>query len=386
MHIRSELNASRLRIEEAEQALHAIRQGAVDAFVVEEPEGHRVYALESADLPYSTLVEQMQQGAAMLNAKGEMVYCNPSLAHLLGVPHATVTNIPLQDFLDAADQPVCRKLLDEVQNGSCQVEMRLRRADGSLIPAHFSFRVLSRDKSTVGVLVTDLTAQKYHAELTSRLQRLQDEERRRIARELHDSVGQLLAAISMNISRVQQESHKLSPGVGTLVHDNAAMVNEVSKEIRTISYLLHPPLLDVAGLASALRWYADGFAERSKIKVDVEIPSELRRLSGDAEIAIFRMVQECLTNVHRHSGSAWCAVKMVQDNEHLQIEIRDGGRGIPESKRSMLSSAAGVGLRGMQERLQHLGGTLTVDSTESGTTVIAVLPIPLAAEPEPATV
>lgn len=379
-----DFSAGRWPIDEAEQTLRAIREGAVDAFVVEEPEGHRVYTLEGADLPYSTLVEQMRQGAAMLSANGNIVYCNPSLATLLGVPQATVTNSPLQDFLDAADQPACQKLLGKAQDGSCQAEMRVRRADGTLISAEFSFRLLSRDKSTIGLLVTDLTVQKYHAELTTRLQRLQDEERRRIARELHDSVGQLLAGISMNITRVQREAHKLTPAVGALVHENAAMVNEVSKEIRTISYLLHPPLLDVAGLASALRWYIDGFSERSKIKVDVEIPADFRRLSGDTEIAIFRMVQECLTNVHRHSGSAWCTVKMIEDKEQLRIEIRDGGRGIPESKRSILSSAAGVGLRGMQERLQHLGGTLTVDSNESGTTVTAVLPVPHTAQIEQA--
>src|SRR5579864_737992 len=211
--------------------------------------------------------------------------------------------------------------------------------------------------------------------LNARLTTLQDEERRRIARELHDSVGQLLAAVSMNISRVKQEAYKLSPEVANLVDDNSTMISEVSKEIRTISYLLHPPLLDVAGLASALRWYVDGFSERSKIKVVLEIPPEFRRLSSAMDIAIFRMVQECLTNVHRHSGSATCMVKMSQDDHRLRIEIRDSGRGIPKSKQSTLASSAGVGLRGMQERMRQLGGTLEIKSDEKGTTVIATLPI-----------
>ena len=372
MHTRPAVNLTNWSIKDAKETLHAIRQGAVDAFVVEEPEGHRVYTLASADLPYSSLVERMQQGAAMLNANGDIVYCNPSLADLLGVPHASICNIPLQDFLDPSDQSKCKQLLRETLLGPSEGEMRLRRADGNLISANFAFMVLSRDQSTFGLLVTDLTAKKDHDELSARLLRVQDEERRHLARELHDSVGQLLASISMNISRVQQESHKLAPDVANLVVENATMIEEVSKEIRTISYLLHPPLLEIAGLASALRWYADGFSERSKIKVDLEMPSQFHSLSSDMEIAIFRIVQECLTNIHRHSGSKSCTLTMTQDDQRLRVEVRDFGLGIPEAKG--LSSSAGVGLRGMQERLQHLRGTLEIDSTEHGTTVIAILP------------
>src|SRR6202022_2541377 len=139
-----------------------------------------------------------------------------------GALHATVIGIPLQDFLDPTDQPKCRKLLSETQLGSSEGEMRLRRADGTLISANFSFRLLTRDKSAIGVLITDLTVQKQQRELDSRLLQMQDEERRRIARELHDSVGQLLAAIMMNISRVKAEAHKLSPEAAKLVGDHVA--------------------------------------------------------------------------------------------------------------------------------------------------------------------
>src|SRR5579864_2218784 len=179
--------------DEAVETLRAIRAGAVDAFVVEEPEGHRVYTLEGADFPYSVLVERMQQGAAMLNASGDVIYCNPSLAELLGVPIASVIGLPLQNFLDPAHQPLCQKLLRETKVAPCEGEMQLRQADGSVILAHFFFRSLLRDNSATGVLITDLTARKQQEELTSRIQQMQDEERRRIARELHDSVGQLLA-------------------------------------------------------------------------------------------------------------------------------------------------------------------------------------------------
>src|ERR1700727_61996 len=196
-------------LEEAEQTLHAIRQGAVDAFVVEESEGHRVYTLEGADLPYSTLVERMQQGAAMLNAQGDMIYCNLSLAHLFGGSREALVGTPLLGFVDPADRTVYLNLLQQARTGSSEGELRLLQGSGAPVSAHFSFSLLSRDKSATGVLVTDLTGQKQQIEFASRLQQMQDDERRRIARELHDSVGQLLAAIGMNISIVQSQSHKL---------------------------------------------------------------------------------------------------------------------------------------------------------------------------------
>jgi len=213
--------------------------------------------------------------------------------------------------------------------------------------------------------------------LNARMTVLQEEERRRIARELHDSVGQLLAAISINSSFVEAESHKLSPDAAKRVSENAAMVEETSKQIRTISYLLHPPLLDEVGLASALQWYVEGFSERSKIEAKLDIPQNFAGLSKEMELSIFRVVQECLTNIHRHAGSPTAGIRIVQDEACLRVEIEDAGKGIPFEKRSAFGSSAhtGVGLRGMRERLRQLGGTLQVQSNSSGTRVTAILPV-----------
>jgi len=362
-------------MDEAEQTLRAIQYGTVDAFVVEEPEGHRVYTLEGSDLPYSTLVEKMQQGAAMLDARGCVVYCNLSLAELLGVPRETVIGRLFLDFVAPEDQPRCQRLLDENKTTSNEGEMRLQIADGSLLPADFSFTLLSRDKSATGVLITDLTSQKQQMEFASRLQSMQDEERRRLARELHDSVGQTLAALSMNIAIVQAQSHKLDSSAARAVADNAQLVDQVSREIRTISHLLHPPLLDIAGLASALRWYVDGFSERSHIKVDLEIPDDFGRLPDELEIATFRIVQECLTNIHRHSGSSTAAIRLHQEGGRLTVQVQDHGKGIPAEKHRELVEAGrgGVGFAGMRERLRPLGGTLDIKSDESGTVVSTTL-------------
>jgi signal transduction histidine kinase len=213
--------------------------------------------------------------------------------------------------------------------------------------------------------------------LNARMTVLQEEERRRIARELHDSVGQILVAISMNSVLVEAESHKLSPDAARRISENAAMVEEASKQIRTISHLLHPPLLDEVGLASALQWYVEGFSERSKIDAKLDIPREFAGLSKEMELSIFRVVQECLTNIHRHAGSPTAGIRIIQDEACLRVEIEDAGKGIPLEKGSALGSSAptGLGLRGMRERLRQLGGTLQVQSNSPGTRVTAVLPV-----------
>jgi signal transduction histidine kinase len=216
-------------------------------------------------------------------------------------------------------------------------------------------------------------------ELSARLLHLQDEERRRIARELHDSVGQTLAALSMNLAAIGADVERLAK-TATTISDSTALVNDMSTDIRTISYLLHPPLLDEAGLTSALTWYVKGFAERSKIDVDLRIPDDFGRLSRDLETAIFRVVQECLTNIHRHSGSPVARIFIAHTDGHVRIEVEDKGNGIPAQKRTEIMASTtgtpGVGIRGMRERLRQLGGSLDIRSNGEGkgTVVTAYLP------------
>jgi signal transduction histidine kinase len=212
-------------------------------------------------------------------------------------------------------------------------------------------------------------------ELTARLMQSQDDERRRIARELHDSVGQTLAALSMNLTKVETDIERLHQTARTIA-DSSTLVQEMNKEVRTISYLLHPPLLDEAGLKSALRWYVDGFTQRSGIKVDLEIAEDFGRLQSELETAVFRTVQECLTNVHRHSGSKTARVRLLRSARELRLQVEDDGGGMGAEKLDKVVSdgTPGVGIRGMRERLRQLGGTLEVNSSRTGTIVEVRVP------------
>ncbi len=214
------------------------------------------------------------------------------------------------------------------------------------------------------------------SDLTARLMRLQDEERRRIAREMHDSIGQTLAALTMNLTRVGADIARLNQ-TATTVGDSLALTQEMSREVRTFSYLLHPPLLDEAGLASALQWYAQGFSERSQIQVKMDLPEDFERLPQEIETALFRTVQECLTNIHRHSGSKVAAIHLSRYADEILLTVEDRGVGIPPEKLDAAASdgTPGVGIRGMRERLRQLNGNLTLHSTSKGTTVEIRLPL-----------
>jgi PAS domain S-box-containing protein len=224
--------------------------------------------------------------------------------------------------------------------------------------------------------ILDMTNQGLR-ELSARLLRVQDEERRRIARDLHDSTGQTLALLSMNLSVLENEASRSNPELAKGLLENAEIVRKISTELRTLSYLLHPPLLEEMGLESALRWYIDGFGQRSNIKVSLELSPDLGRLSRELEIAVFRVLQECLTNVHRHSESSTASIRVTRSPERVVLEVRDEGKGIPAEKLARISSGgdSGVGLRGMRERVQGLGGELQISSNGKGTEIRAAIPV-----------
>jgi signal transduction histidine kinase len=218
--------------------------------------------------------------------------------------------------------------------------------------------------------------------LTHDLLRMQDEERRHIARELHDSAGQTLTVLGMSLAQLSQDVGGAAPEIGKKVEGAEGLVQQLHREIRTTSYLLHPPLLDESGLSSALGAYVQGLSERSELKVNLDIAENFGRLPSEIELAIFRFVQECLTNVHRHAGSTTAWIKISLERERIQVEVKDEGKGIaPERLAEIETGGSGVGIRGMQERMRQLGGTVKIQSNHMGTRVFASIPIPKAAQP-----
>lgn len=261
-----------------------------------------------------------------------------------------------------------------------------KRKDGTLLDVSVTISpVRDANGHVIGAskVARDITERKrlalllQEAELAGRLLQLQDEEKRRIARELHDGVGQFLAALSMNNSAISSPESMLSPEVARKIEESRLLIDQCLSEIRTISHLLHPPLLDEIGLISALKEYVNGFGERSGIRVSLDLPSDLERLPREVELSIFRIVQECLTNVHRHSGSGTAMVHLSHNPGEIHVEVSDQGRGInPEIQAKFLAGkSSGVGLRGMRERLRQLGGGMEIQSSGRGASVIVVLPL-----------
>lgn len=212
--------------------------------------------------------------------------------------------------------------------------------------------------------------------LNARLVDLQEQERKRIARELHDSVGQLLAALSMDCARLHSEAGQPNERMAATLADMEELIKDALNQTRTISHLLHPPLLDEAGLASALRCYVRGFSERSHIITTLVVPDKFSGLSPEIELTIFRVIQECLTNIHRHACSPEARIEVIQDEHGVTIGIQDFGRGFPGNIETdpALRIDAGIGLTGMRERLRQLGGSLTIASNHGGTRVTATIP------------
>jgi PAS domain S-box-containing protein len=213
-------------------------------------------------------------------------------------------------------------------------------------------------------------------ELSGRLMESQDVERRHIARELHDSAGQTLAALSMLLARISEDSKKAPAQLAKNVQNAEELVQHLTQEIRTTSYLLHPPMLDEIGISSALSWYVQGLAERSSLEIDLEVPENFGRLPSEMELLIFRLVQESLTNIHRHSGSKTALIRIEREENIVRVKVEDQGRGMsPERLAEIQSQGRGVGITGMRERVRHFRGDLVIESNGYGTKICATLPL-----------
>jgi PAS domain S-box-containing protein len=323
----------------------------------------------------------------------------------------------LREYIHPDDQPlVLRTIREAVRTKSLfELEHRVRRSDGTLgwtnsraVPlltvngeilewfgaasdvtarkeAEENFRKLAQTlDAEVRVRTRELEEQSSQVrELSWRLLRSQDEERRHIARELHDSAGQTLTVLGISLAQLAQKTGRNAPDLATEAEQIQETVQQLHREIRTTSYLLHPPLLDENGLYSAISWYVQGLLERSGLEVQLDISKEFGRLPRDMELVIFRLVQECLTNIHRHSESKTASIRIARESNQITLDIRDQGKGMPPARLAEIQSGrSGVGIGGMRERLRQFEGTMNIESDSSGTRVFATIPLPKAASPE----
>jgi two-component system CheB/CheR fusion protein len=282
----------------------------------------------------------------------------------------------------------CPQPLAEIQEqllrtGHWEGEIVHTRRDGSkrVVSSRWALQQQNGDRRVVLQINSDVTERKRSEEamrrLSGRLMRIQDEERRRLARELHDSTGQRLTAIKINLGLVQSQFASNSHESSTLT-EAMGWVDDTLQEIRTVAQLLHPPTLDEAGLASAIRWLADGFSNRCGIQVDLSLPDSLNRMPEEIELALFRVVQEALNNIHRHSEAKRTRIELLQRPGMATLTVSDDGKGVPAAM--LLSEGEtkplGVGILGMRERLAQFGGTLEIRNGHKGATVVARVPIP----------
>jgi len=310
----------------------------------------------------------------------------------MGVPISTGREVyGVMTFFTRRVQPPDETLLPMMATLGSQIGQFIehRRAEEDLRQAHagLELKVARRTEqlSLMNRALQDEIGERRQAEdslrqLSTRLLRVQDEERQRLARDLHDSTAQSLAGLSMNLAVAQECREALDERSRTALDESEALAQRCSREIRSLSYLLHPPLLTEVGLVAAVRWCADGFAQRSGIAVELDLSDGFGRLPVDVENALFRIVQECLANVQRHSGSPTARIRLQREGRRVALEVRDEGCGMPPGlmSRGDAVGSLGVGLLGMRERVRQLGGLFDIDSGARGATVRVQIVLPRA--------
>jgi PAS domain S-box-containing protein len=371
------------RLDAAEETLRALRNGEVDAIVTSGPAGECVYTLKGADEAYRLMVQNMAEGAITVTPDGVILFSNEKLASILAIPHERVIGSSFYDFVVPEDAGVFAALLTHELGAGTKIEVRLKVRGGVRVPVSLAVNRLELDGiDCFCVIVADLTDQKRNEEvlhtLSARLLQIQDEDRRRIARGLHDGAFQRLAALEFKLTLVGQMSKGLPRAAQRNLTECQELVSDCCNDLGNLAYLIQPPLLEEQGLGPALRAFIASHNRRPGPQISLSFPSRMGRLPADIETTLFRIIQEALINIERHSGSATAEIRFLKKPGEILLEIADHGCGISREILKQLNrgiALSGIGIAGLRERVRLLGGFMEICSGSDGTAVRVKLPI-----------
>lgn len=341
-------------------------------------------ALKESEDRYRDLVENSQDLICTHNVEGIILSVNEAPLRILGYSREELLNKPLRDFVTPETKPLCDAYLAQVQRDGFAkglLPVMTKSGEVRLWEYNNSVRREGVSQPIVRGIAHDVTEQKAAEKalrhLSRRLLQLQDEERRKIARDLHDTTGQDLVAMSATLGQLHASIPSSSRKSRKLVAQCQELTDRCIRDVRTLSYVLHPPMLEEAGLEDAIRHYVEGFAERTGIEVELQLSPRFGRVAREMELGLFRVVQESLINIQRHSGSFTASIRLDRDSGKVVLEVSDQGRGISANKRKSngaIPVVAGVGIPSMDERVKQIGGRLDIESNCKGTTVRVTIP------------
>ena len=362
----------RMRLEEAEETLRAIRKGEVDALVVSGPQGDRVYTLKGAEQPYRVFVETMNEGAVTLGPDGTILYCNSRFGELVKEPIERIIGSEIVRFIAPTDTGSFESAFQTGTEGSSKVEILLKGGDGQFIPVILSLCPLeSDDVRCVCMVVMDLTERKRAEEelkesekqlkhLASQLLTAQEDERRRVANDIHDSLGSQLSAVKFRV----EDFFKMMPGASESI---TSALQEAIDESRRIQMDLHPSILDDLGIAPALAWFCRKFETTYPLKIEREVAIKESELPQSLEKAIYRISQEAFNNIAKHSQANQARLSLQKNSNTVELIIQDNGQGF---EFTVDTSRKGLGLSSMRERAEVSGGTFSIESAQGKGTII----------------
>jgi PAS domain S-box-containing protein len=381
----NEIDDLRTRLEEAEEALRAIRNGEVDALVVPRPQGDDIFELKGAEHLYRVFVDTMNEGAATLTPEGTILYCNHRLAGMLKASPDRVVGSSIYQFIPPAATFGFESAVRKSGQEGTKVELIFKREDQELIPVHLSLNAFrGQDLPTICMVAMDLTERKrtedrislYQRQLralASELALAEERERRRLAAELHDRIGQTLALAKIKLSGLLKSTS--CPGLSSPLAEITQMIESTIQDTHSLIFEISPPVLYQVGFEAAVEWLVEHFQEQYGIRIDLRIENKRKPIGENLRIVLFQAVRELLVNVIKHARANRAQISMKDVKNKLQIIVQDDGSGFEPSPDGHPGTIRGFGLFNIRERLHHLGARVRIDSSPGkGTRATLIIP------------